>query len=56
MYIIINNYLHLQISRKQAADPTMLGFADSRKEQHKRSQKDNGSSCLFFKPHQEEDY
>jgi hypothetical protein len=56
MYIIINNYLHLQLSRKQAADPTMLGFADARKGQHKRIQKDNGSSCPLFKPHQEEDY
>ncbi|ELT86972.1 hypothetical protein CAPTEDRAFT_200167, partial [Capitella teleta] len=41
---------------KQAADPTMLGFADAHKGQHKRSQKDNGSCCPLFKPHQEEDY
>ncbi|ELU09701.1 hypothetical protein CAPTEDRAFT_208357 [Capitella teleta] len=45
-----------QLSGKQAADPTMLGFADSCKGQHKRSQKDNGSSCPLFKPHQGEDY
>ncbi|ELU09528.1 hypothetical protein CAPTEDRAFT_212486 [Capitella teleta] len=50
------NLVPVRLPRRQVLDPTMLGFADARKGQHKRSQKDNGSSCPLFKPHQEEDY
>ncbi|ELT89698.1 hypothetical protein CAPTEDRAFT_193690 [Capitella teleta] len=48
------NLVPVWLPRKQVPDPTMLGFADARKGQHKRSQKDNGSSCPLFKPHQED--
>ncbi|ELU15560.1 hypothetical protein CAPTEDRAFT_189424 [Capitella teleta] len=57
IYSQLFHYIEIfMLPRKQVLDPMMLGFADARKGQHKRSQKDNGSSCPLFKPHQEEDY